>query len=152
MSKIVRCIDGSSFVIDDADFGLVRLFSWRVTGRTRGKGGAVKADISLGKLLLLEELVETSKKIVVRSSELQADHINGNPFDNRRQNLRVLTRSENNHHKWKRIAIRRLLGGINCQRKGCSDRAVKLVHRASRRYAYLCKSHDMKGKLIEIGN
>jgi len=149
MVKMLRAKYGQKILVDDEYYDIVKVFHWYVTGITNGVGGLVQAPMSLARLILLREF---SKRKAFDPS-VEVDHINGNPLDNRRQNLRLVTRSENQHFKWKRLAIRRLLNGIKCQhgRGHCSNQATKLIRRTKRRrYIYLCKHHTAKGETMEL--
>ena len=130
---------GHPFLVDDADYPLVSLFKWYLSGVTKtGRGGAIRTTLSLGTVLQLTDLM--SRRVG------EVDHINGNPFDNRRQNLRLVTRTENQHFKCKRLALERLHKGIKCSLKICENQATSLVRLPKKRYLYLCDEHFVTNK------
>lgn len=78
---------GRSFLIDVNDFALIRCFRWSVRreGYVLGYGMGGK-NIKLHRLLMGE-----------KSGEV-IDHINGNPADCRRKNLRITTQHRNTYN------------------------------------------------------
>lgn len=135
---------GVAFLVDDKDYELVKCLRWGFWGKAKnGRGGALHATITLGRLLLLTDLFGKQQNDPYPS--LQVDHVNGNPLDNRRQNLRIISCSENGHFKWKRIALERLHKGIRCSLK-CSRLATSLVRLPKKRYLYLCDEHFATNK------
>lgn len=71
-------------IVSDRDFEFISKFTWHnVNGRAR-------TTINK-KLILMHRLIMGLK----HGDERQVDHINGNPLDNRRHNLRICTRSQN---------------------------------------------------------
>lgn len=84
---------GKRAIIDLADFDRVANFSWTVHQSSTQKKPYVKACISKvgGKqtfALLHRFVLDAAPGTIV-------DHINGNPLDNRRSNLRLVTPAEN---------------------------------------------------------
>lgn len=88
-SKIITS-NGHEVLVDDDDFKELNKYCWWacIRGlkidifRSSRKGGAAK-NISISR-----EIIKPPKGFVV-------DHINGNRFDNRKENLRICTRSQN---------------------------------------------------------
>lgn len=137
MVKTYRTNRNEAFLIDDADYDLANSFKWHVAGRNKTrKGCIVSSTIPISSLILLRALIrrrQTDPLAVV-------DHIDGNFLNNRRSNLRIVSRSDNNHFKWKNIALRRLRQGIKCSLK-CDNLATSLIRLPARRYLYLCDDH-----------
>jgi hypothetical protein len=78
---------GETILVDAEDAEKAKKFSWCIS-----KTGYVVANIG-GKVIKLHRFllgIEEQKEIV--------DHINGNPLDNRRINLRICTCAENNRN------------------------------------------------------
>lgn len=97
----VKIKDGSVIaLVDDADFARLSAYSWWVSG----SGYAKRTGVWMHRDVL--------------STPLQVDHINGNKLDNRRENLREATRSQNQAH---RGAQKNSKSGV----KGVSQRGSK---------------------------
>jgi hypothetical protein len=79
---ILKTTDGKDVLIDDEDCPLLSPYSWSATTgyAVRRVGGTL--------LSMHRQLMRTGPGLVV-------DHINGNPLDNRKENLRVVTQREN---------------------------------------------------------
>jgi hypothetical protein len=75
--------NGGCATVDDADLPIVSSFAWR--GQTSPSGIYVVS----GDGLLMHRLILNAPDGVM------VDHINGNPSDNRRENLRLCTHAEN---------------------------------------------------------
>ena len=84
----------AEFIIDREDLDKVKYHKWRLahghvyTGRTDNKTQRNLSWVILG----LDNRAEENKSVVV-------DHINGDGLDNRKSNLRICTRAENNLNK-----------------------------------------------------
>jgi hypothetical protein len=81
-----------------ADFARVDIADWlwlREYSFSRVGNGYAKATID-GRIVYLHHLLLGHVK---RGSGLQTDHINRDPLDNRRQNLRIVTPKENQHNR-----------------------------------------------------
>jgi hypothetical protein len=84
---------GGSFEIDDADFDIINKYSWEILCRRGGIVASVRiaacsrnaygARTPIGRVLL-----NPPREMVV-------DHIDGNPLNNHRVNLRICTQHEN---------------------------------------------------------
>lgn len=85
----VRCTvkSGRSFLIDYKDFHLVRSFRWSVS-----REGYVLGYVPGGKNIKLHRLLMGAKPGEV------VDHVNGNPADCRRANLRITTQRQNTYN------------------------------------------------------
>ena len=78
----VECFDGTIFKIDVSDYELIKNYTWhQCNGYIVGK--VDKKEIKLHRFLLNVSVGD------------EVDHINRNPLDNRRTNLRVVDRSAN---------------------------------------------------------
>ena len=94
-------IDGHKVLIDEDDAHILSRYSWRAP--TNRNKTYVRCDTrKQGKkvyLLLHREIL--GLKV---GDKLQADHINGNSLDNRRENLRVVTPRQNNLNSKKKYS------------------------------------------------
>lgn len=82
---------GHSFIIDDEDYDLIKNLAWRVskTGYVTGWDKTNKKVIYIHRLIMG----------VSEYSHPMVDHINRNPIDNRKCNLRFCTYAENNRNR-----------------------------------------------------
>jgi len=74
----IHCSDGSVVIVDADDYEFLSKFRWH-----RATRGYATATISMHRL------------IVGAPVGKEVDHINGEPADNRKENLRLCTRSQN---------------------------------------------------------
>jgi HNH endonuclease/AP2 domain len=106
-------LDGTKCLIDDEDFERLNQYKW---GLVKSKTGsyAARGTRSNGvyrKILMHKELLPClDKKLIV-------DHINGNKLDNRKQNLRIVTRSQNLQNSKKRNDSNNKYKGVRKQYK-----------------------------------
>lgn len=96
--KRIKLTQGKFALVDDDDYLWLNQFKWCVSKR-RHLFTAVRrlpdsAKGVRGKLILMHHALMNDKPI---------DHINGNPLDNRRSNLRVCTQSENACNRGPRV-------------------------------------------------
>ncbi|MDE2021070.1 MAG: HNH endonuclease [Patescibacteria group bacterium] len=93
MSEKIFLTGGRYTLVDEVDFERFDRFCW---GVSKSKCGDfyVRRNIGHFSLLLHREIMDAPKG-------LDVDHINGDTLDNRRANLRIVTRSENlrNRHR-----------------------------------------------------
>lgn len=105
MAKIIELTKGYIAIVDDDDFETVSNHSWcadtSMENYVRAYCNIKKKIIKLHRFVLKL----TDSKIIV-------DHINGNPLDNRKENLRICTRSQNqcNQKTWKSTKSSRYKG------------------------------------------
>ena len=92
--KYIKLTKNKRAFIDNEDFEAVSKFKWCLMTTKRIKY-AQRAITSSGKKIIL-----LMHRIIMNPSQnMQIDHINGNGLDNRRSNLRICTRSENQRNR-----------------------------------------------------
>ena len=94
---IGQLLHDKQFIIDDADFDKVKGYTWRA-----GRGNYVYTLVieeEERRRIFLHRLIMGLKDISWK--EKQIDHIDGNPLNNCRSNLRLATASENQINKKK---------------------------------------------------
>jgi len=80
--KTIQLTKGAKAIVDDDDFERLNGFSWQFNGR-------YAARKENGKTILMHRCIMGFKNKYV------TDHINGDKLDNRKDNLRVCTQSQN---------------------------------------------------------
>lgn len=95
-------IGGVHFLVDQEDYQVLRSFHWRKIG-TRSTNGIKwrafrRVRSGIGKRLT----ILMHRQIMNAHSGVEVDHINGDPTDNRKSNLRLCTHSENGRNMVKR--------------------------------------------------
>lgn len=86
----LKTVDGTEFYVDRKHELLVRKFKWRAIS-TGSKHGKIYIRANAGR-----ETRIYLHRLIAALDLLQAiDHANGNPIDNRTQNLRICTHSQN---------------------------------------------------------
>ena len=83
MAEIITA-QGDTVLVDDADYEMLSQYTWRKYKYNR----SVNTSIKQKTVLMHRMIMQPPKGKVV-------DHINGNPMDNRRSNLRICTQGEN---------------------------------------------------------
>jgi hypothetical protein len=82
---------GYTTIIDQDDFELLSIYKWRYDASRAARGGC---SVAAGRITMERELLQPPVDMIV-------DHINGNRLDNRRCNLRIVTRQENARNRKK---------------------------------------------------
>jgi len=100
--KKIPLSQGKFAIVDDADFEWLNQWKWSASrvGKLRDHFIAVRAEAS--KTILM------SREIVRAQAGSVVDHIDGNPLNNQRGNLRICTQAENSLNN--RGALRRRNG------------------------------------------
>jgi hypothetical protein len=88
MSKQIKLTKGMTAIVDDEDYERLSSFKWFFMGN---KYAARNIRCDNGK----QRPLWMHREIINASEGMQVDHINGNKLDNRRENLRLCTQSQN---------------------------------------------------------
>lgn len=89
--KTIQATKGYAAIVDDEDYESLSRFSWYAHNSTgRNPRPARRTSVAEGRkvVFLYHEIMRPSPGMVI-------DHINGDPWDNRRCNLRECTHTEN---------------------------------------------------------
>jgi hypothetical protein len=88
--KIIKLSKGKETIVDDEDFEWLNQWSWyfNTNGYAQRKV-YVRGNKSLDEIWFMHRMVAETPE------GMDTDHINGNKLDNRRKNLRIVTRSQN---------------------------------------------------------
>lgn len=86
---------GRFIIVDDEDYLWLNHWKWNLNSNGRARRTAIKKDNPSGNqtILLHRQILGFPKKII--------DHVNGDPLDNRKANLRVCTISQNGFNRGK---------------------------------------------------
>lgn len=98
--KKILLTQGQSALVDEGDFELLSKWKWQVkwNPHTRSYYANRKQVIANGK----RKSLYMSRVIMDAPKDFQVDHINHDTLDNRRSNLRLATRSQNQINSGKR--------------------------------------------------
>ena len=86
LGKLIPLTQGKYAIVDEADYDRVMQYKWTAGTRRFYVTGCITGS---GKKMLLHRL------ILRPPSGMQVDHIDGNPLNNRRSNLRICTNAQN---------------------------------------------------------
>lgn len=89
MSEVKFRFNGHEVIVDEEDYLTARKYISCVTTSRQNKPAAVRLLISDLRIYLHRFLLNAPKGVLI-------DHINGNPLDNRKCNLRMVTVAQNN--------------------------------------------------------
>lgn len=143
-SLIIPTFDGFSLIVSGVDAEGISKFRWRTFGA--GNKKYARASINGRRVLLhrfLLGLEEGDTEIV--------DHINGNPLDNRRENLRICSARENS---WNRRVTNSLTGFHGVSYQG-GKYLVKFTHDEEVIYlgsfnSAVQAAHEYNKKIVEL--
>ncbi|MFK0299981.1 HNH endonuclease signature motif containing protein [Brevundimonas sp. NPDC090276] len=83
---IIKTTDGKDVLVDDEDYDLLSQHSWSAST------GYARRSVMGASIAMHRQLMHPAQGLVV-------DHKNGNPLDNRKDNLRVVTQRENSRNR-----------------------------------------------------
>jgi len=107
VAKIYRNDNPIKFVFDKDDEEKVKKYFWHCTSV-----GYISSSIYIDKKekqVLLHRLIMNVTHFPGKGANETIDHINRNPLDNRKENLRILSQTEQNINTSKRMRISRRL-------------------------------------------
>lgn len=94
--RIIPLTKGQNTLVDVADFERLSKFSWHAYWDARGKTFYARRTLPNGKTLSMHRMI-----LGCKHGE-EADHVSWDTLDNRRNNLRRCTHTENVRHRRKR--------------------------------------------------
>ncbi|MFA6445728.1 MAG: HNH endonuclease [Candidatus Paceibacterota bacterium] len=93
--KTILMKSGDIALIDDKDYDLVSKYNWSVAGNRYARAAAYDTDEKDKNGHIKQRVIKMHRLIIGAKKNEFVDHINGNGFDNRRENLRICTMSQN---------------------------------------------------------
>lgn len=135
----IKLTQGKFAIIDDADIDLISSHKWYAWASGGKRFYAVrkssrKQDAGQGMIFMHRAIWEVHNGAIPIGKEI--DHINNDPLDNRIENIRACSRSENNFNRKKKVP------GCSSNFKGVS------YHKAAKKWmAYI----DYLGKRYYLG-
>ena len=118
--KKIKLTQGRVALVDDADFERVNQFKWYAHTPNNVQWYARRAvSQKPTKIVLMHRLILSAP------NDMLIDHRNGDGLDNRRQNLRLVTRSENAQNQRQVKKTAHLKGTYNCSGRWRSQ--IKLL-------------------------
>jgi hypothetical protein len=114
MYKRIKLAQGDYVLVDDEDFEFLSQWAWRKSHH----GYAVRVQhlgyfdgVRRGKTVFMHRLINKTP------DGLFTDHINGNKLDNRRENLRMATRTQNQGNRGKNKKGSSVYRGVSFNKK-----------------------------------
>jgi hypothetical protein len=101
-------------IVDDEDYEMIVSSGYRWTAfenRSRCYAGTAFRTPDGMRAVLMHRFI-----MGVTEREIEVDHINGNPLDNRRSNLRLATRGQNAKNRRKKVTAKLKYKGIEIDR------------------------------------
>ena len=90
--KIIRLKNGEETMVDDMDYGWLNQFKWRVLNRTKKQHSPY---VVRGKRINGKYILFYMHRVIMNPGSLCTDHIDGDGFNNQRENLRICTHTQN---------------------------------------------------------
>ena len=91
--KQIELTQGKVALVDDCDFEWLNQWRWYPKRTTYGGFAAQRSETKTNKTILMHRIIMNTPQ------GMDTDHINHDTLDNRRLNLRICTRSQNNHNR-----------------------------------------------------
>jgi len=109
--KEIRLTKGQCTIVDDEDFEYLNQFKWTAQKRTHKHGVVYYAFRSEGK-----KYISMANRILNNKTKCFIDHIDNNPLNNQKSNLRLCNRSQNgiNRLGWGKVKYK----GVTIDKKG----------------------------------
>ena len=117
--KKITLTQGKEAIVDDDDYEMLMEYKWcaqkRITGIFYVARSTPKDSSGKQKILLLMH-----REITNAPKGMEVDHINGNPLDNRKENLRICTNQQNAMNRGKRSDNTSGYKGVSYKKKKSS--------------------------------
>lgn len=91
--KYINLTQGKRTMVDDEDYKFLNQWKWQISARGYAVRGEWNREVKNNNIIIM------SRVILNCPDDKEADHINGDRLDNRRQNLRAVTKKENRRNR-----------------------------------------------------
>lgn len=112
MKKIKLTNSDKECYVSDEDFEFVSQWKWYLTGRAKYATSSILLPNGKRKMVLLHRVIYERMTEKPIPQGFQIDHVNRNPIDNTRENLRLATWSQNMRNR----AVKNISGYIGVYR------------------------------------
>lgn len=93
--KLIPVGTRCSALVDEEDFEIVSKYKWSISGYGYARAAKYDTGILDKNGHIKQRVIKMHRLIMNAPTGISVDHINGNPLDNRRKNLRLCTMSQN---------------------------------------------------------
>jgi len=94
--KYIHLTKGQNAMVDDQDYEYINQWKWLCSSH----GYAVRVEyLGGGRKNTKRQTIKMHRLIMDTPIDMETDHINGDRLDNRKENLRIVTRTENQHNR-----------------------------------------------------
>lgn len=122
--KTIKLSKNKEVLVDDEDYVYLNQFKWNCNQ------GYAKRTISMHDVIMNNQ------------SDLIVDHINGNPLDNRKQNLRLVTVSQNQMNNKKRNNTSSIYKGVSWNKDHKKWKAYIMANKKYNHLGYFIREID----------
>ena len=114
MAREIPLTQGYVAIVDDEDYEWLAARSWHIQKSQRRKDGSMRLYAAGYELVDGRTKVPSMHRVILGAPRgLMVDHKNGNGLDNRRENLRIATGSQNNANAPKRANCSSRFKGVS---------------------------------------
>jgi len=96
MVKEIKLTQGQVTIVDDEDFEELNQYKWTAHNATKKD----KSDYFYAIRCVNKKMIRMHRVLMNPPDDMQIDHINRNPLDNRKENLRICTHSVNQRNRY----------------------------------------------------
>ena len=99
--KKITLTQGKETIVDDDDYEILMEHKWYAHKSSRKKDKFYAERMAPVDSNGKQKIIHIHRVIINAPKGMQVDHINGNPLDNRRENLRICTNQQNGMNRGK---------------------------------------------------